>query len=375
LRKENFFNKSTQKNRILVAPLDWGLGHATRCIPIIKELLDLNCEVLIAADKKNFLLLKKEFPNIVFLPCKGYEIKYSYSRKFFSLQLFLQLPKIISSIFHEKKWLKKIVQLHSIDAVISDNRFGMYHKNIPSVYITHQLSIKTGNQLTEVIARKIHNYFIKKYSTCWVPDEKINGLAGLLSHPKNIPQNVFYIGPLSRFKPIKNPGKIYDLLITISGPEPQRGIFENKILTEIKNFSGKVLMARGIPSEENSYSSFNDSVAVINHLPADELNKVMEQSKIIISRSGYTTIMDLAALGKNAILIPTPGQTEQEYLAKYLLEKRYFFTVEQNNFSLPEVLEKYSSFPFKNFDFSNKEYKKTIHEFVLSLKSQNFANQ
>jgi uncharacterized protein (TIGR00661 family) len=375
LRKEVFFNNSTQKYRILVAPLDWGLGHATRCIPIIKELIDLDCEVLIAADKKIFFLLKKEFPNTVILPCKGYKIRYSRSKKYFSLQLFYQLPKIIFSICHEKRWLKKTVKLHSIDAVISDNRFGMYHKTIPSIYITHQLSIKTGNKFSEIIAQKIHYYFIKKYSACWVPDEKINGLAGELSHPKKIPQNVFYIGPLSRFKPIKNPEKVYDLLTTISGPEPQRTIFEKFIIQQLKDFLGKTLVIRGIPSEESLCSSLNDSITIINHLPADEFNKVMEQSNIIIGRSGYTTVMDLAVLGKNAILIPTPGQTEQEYLAKYLSEKKYFFTVEQKKFSLQEVLEKYSSFPFQSLDFFHDQYKKTINEFVLSLKSRNFANQ
>lgn len=375
MRKEVFFNNSSKKYRILIAPLDWGLGHATRCIPIIKELIDLNCDVLIAADKKNFLLLKKEFPNTVFLPCKGYKIRYSRSKKYFSLQLFFQLPKIIFSIFREKNWLSKMVKLHSIDAVISDNRFGMYHKKIPSIYISHQLSIKTRNKFSEIIAQKIHYYFIKKYSACWIPDKKINGLAGELSHPKKIPQNVVYIGPLSRFKPIKDPEKVYDLLITISGPEPQRSIFEKIIIQQLKDFAGKALVIRGIPSEENFYSSLNDSITLVNHLPANELNTIIEQSKIIISRSGYTTVMDLAALEKKAILIPTPGQTEQEYLAKYLSEKKYFFTAEQKSFSLQEALEKYSSFPFQIPGLSNAEYKKTMYEFVLSLKSRNFANQ
>lgn len=375
MRKRFSSTNLNEKKRILVAPLDWGLGHATRCIPIIKELLTLDCEVLIAADKKIFLLLKKEFPNTVFLPCKGYEIQYSRSKGLFSLHLLFQFPKIIFSIFKEKKWLKKAVKLHSIDAVISDNRFGMFHKKIPSIYITHQLFIKTGNRVTEFIAQKIHYYFIKKYTACWVPDKKINGLAGLLSHPKKNPQNVFYIGTLSRFKPIKNLEKTYDLLITISGPEPQRNIFEKIIVQELKDFSGKALVIRGIPSEENVYSSLNDSIMIIDHLPADELNKVMEQSKIIISRSGYSTVMDLVALGKKAILIPTSGQTEQEYLAKYLYKKKYFFSVEQKNFSLPQALEKYSTFAFETFHFSNQEYKKIIHEFVLSLKSHNFAPQ
>jgi uncharacterized protein (TIGR00661 family) len=375
LRKRFSSTNFHEKKRILIAPLDWGLGHATRCIPIIKELLALDCEVLIAADKKIFLLLKKELPTTVFLPCKGYEIQYSRSKGLFSLHLLFQVPKIFFSIFKEKKWLNKAVKLHCIDAVISDNRFGMFHKKIPSIYITHQLCIKTGKRVTEFIAQKIHYYFIKKYTACWVPDKEINGLAGLLSHPKTNLQDVFYIGTLSRFKPIKNLEKTYDLLITISGPEPQRNIFEKIIIEELLDFSGKALVIRGIPSEENVYSSLNDSIMIIDHLPADELNKVMEQSKIVISRSGYSTVMDLVALGKKAILIPTPGQTEQEYLAKYLHAKKYFFSVEQKNFSLQEALEKYSTFAFKTLHFSDQEYKKIVHEFVLSLKSHNFASQ
>ena len=170
------------------------MGHATRCIPIIKELIRLNCEVFIVADKKIFSLLKKEFPDTVFLRFKGYEIEYSGHKSLLALTLFFQFPKIIFSIFGEKKWIKKIIREHSIDVVISDNRFGMYSKKIPSVYITHQLCIKTGNIFTDNIAKKIHNYFIKKYRSCWVPDFQINGLAGELSHPKKIPSNVVYMG-------------------------------------------------------------------------------------------------------------------------------------------------------------------------------------
>ncbi|MEO5908912.1 MAG: glycosyltransferase [Ginsengibacter sp.] len=363
-----------KKYRVLVAPLDWGLGHATRCVPIIKELIKLQCEVFIVADKKIFYLLKKEFPDTVFLRYKGYEIEYNGRKNLFALTLFFQFPKIIFSIFKEKRWINKIIRINSIDAIISDNRFGMYSKKIPSIYITHQLCIKTGNIFTDHIAKKIHNYFIKKYTSCWVPDFEIDGLAGELSHPKNIPSNVVFIGPLSRFNSLPDVDIMYDLLISISGPEPQRTIFENEILKQLKTFSGKVLLLRGLPSEKNVLKNFN-SIRIINHLPADELNIAMQQSKIIISRSGYTTVMDLTALRKEAILIPTPGQKEQEYLAKYLLQKQYFFSTDQMKFSIEALFEKIDSFNFKSFDFNNDEYKKTIREFVLSLKSANFATQ
>ncbi|HEY5391223.1 MAG TPA: glycosyl transferase family 28, partial [Hanamia sp.] len=190
---------ASKNTRILVIPLDWGLGHATRCIPIIKELILQNIEVFIVADGNNYILLKREFPSTVFLRYKGYEIKYSRAKRFFLLKLFLQFPKVSWRVYHENKWLKKVIKKYSINAVISDNRFGMFTKKIPCVYITHQLHIETGNQFSDLIAQKIHYYFIKKFDQCWVPDLEINGLAGKLSHPKKMLPNIIYIGPLSRF--------------------------------------------------------------------------------------------------------------------------------------------------------------------------------
>lgn len=368
------FNKQSFNPRILVAPLDWGLGHATRCIPIIKELINRGCEVYIAADKSIFYLLKKEFPSSVFLRCKGYEIKYGSSKKSFFSTLLFQFPKILFMIFQENRWLKTTVKNYEIDAVISDNRFGMYHKKIPSIYITHQLQIKTGSAFTDFIAQKIHYFFINKYSICWVPDDKENGMAGELSHPEKLPSNVTYIGILSRFHTM-SPEIIYDLLVTISGPEPQRSVFENKILNQLKEFSRSVLLVRGLPDSNNILTSKNPLIKIVNHLTSAELNKSMEQAKMIIGRSGYTTIMDLTALKKKAILIPTPGQTEQEYLAEYVFKRNYFFAAEEDKFSIQAVLKDASLFEFKAIDISSEEYKKAIKEFVLSLKSVNFASQ
>jgi UDP-N-acetylglucosamine:LPS N-acetylglucosamine transferase len=164
------------------------------------------------------------------------------------------------------------------------------------------------------------------------------------------------------------------VLISISGPEPQRTIFENEILKQLKSFSRKVYLIRGLPSEKNVLKDFN-SIKFKNHLPADELNKVIQQSKIIISRSGYTTVMDLAALRKKAVLVPTPGQKEQEYLAEYLFQKQYFFSTQQKNFSIEDAIKKMDSFHFEPVDFNTDEYKKIIREFALSLKSANFATQ
>jgi UDP-N-acetylglucosamine:LPS N-acetylglucosamine transferase len=333
----------------------------------------LGCTVYIVADKKNFFLLKKEFPQTVFLRYRGYDIKYSRQKSFLIPKLILQSPKIILRIFQEKKWLKTTIKKYSIDAVISDNRFGMHHKKIPSIYITHQLSIKTGNLFSDKFAQKIHYYFIKKYTACWIPDLKENGLAGELSHPKKLPQNSVYIGPLSRFTQLPGVEILNDLLIIISGPEPQRTIFEKEILEQLKTLKGNIILIRGLPTENQKPENFN-AVKKENHLPGEELNELIAQSKIVISRSGYTTVMDLAALQKKAILIPTPGQTEQEYLSKYLNEKKFFLIEKQENFSIKKSLEKAEVFCFKELHFAKDGYKKTINEFVESLKSNKLSS-
>ena len=359
--------------RILVAPLDWGLGHSTRCIPIIKELISEGCEVLIAADKKTYVLLKKEFPGVVFLRYKGYEIEYSRQKNFLSLKLALQAPKIFLRIFHEKRWLKRTIKRYKINAVISDNRFGMHNKKIHSVYITHQLFIKTGNRFIEKIAQKVHYHFIKKYSVCWVPDEEKNGLAGRLSHPKKIPGNVKYIGPLSRFSKLPNVQQEYDLLIMLSGPEPQRSILEKKIISQIKDLHKKIFFIRGLPGEETKPENFNNTIFE-NHVDANTLNQIMAQSKMVLCRSGYTSIMDLAVLGKEAILIPTPGQTEQEYLAKYLMEKRFFLSMQQKDFSIKKALELAADFYFNVPEINAEEYKTAVSDLINDLRNSKTEN-
>jgi uncharacterized protein (TIGR00661 family) len=361
------FNSDLPKIRILVAPLDWGLGHATRCIPIINELISQNCEVMIAASGDSYFLLKKEFPFLAILPIGGYKISYSFNSQWLHFKLFLQFPKITFSILKEKLWLKRNIRKYKIDAIISDNRPGMFSSRVPTVYITHQLLIKTKNHFSEKVAQKIHYYFIKKFTYCWIPDWKENGLAGELSHPENLPSNVLYIGALSRFELLNDLPEKYEILISISGPEPQRTIFEKRMLFQLQSFQGNILFIRGLPNETESLSSDNKCIKIINHLPAAELNKAVQQSKIIICRSGYTTVMDLVKLGKNAVLVPTPGQTEQEYLAKYLMEKKFFYSVEQDKVSLKKAIENASIFQVSNATACMNNYKKVISEFVQSL--------
>ena len=371
MKSENF-NIGVTARRVLVAPLDWGLGHATRCIPIIYALLEEGFEVIIAADGLIKILLKNEFPDVVFTELKGYNIRYSNTGLWLLLKLMLQFPKLLLSIYSEHRWLKKLIRKYKIDAVISDNRLGLYHTTIPCIYITHQLKIKTGNSFTAWLVQKIHYFFINKYAACWVPDNEFeNDLAGDLSHPQKMPVvPVKYLGPLSRFKKITIEKK-YDLMFILSGPEPQRTIFEKMVLEELKTFEGKTLLVRGLPyNEPNDEPVLNDEkkIAIIDHLSSGALNKAIQQSGIIISRSGYTTIMDLIKLQQKAILVPTPGQTEQEYLAAYLMQKKIFYSVLQNNFSLQQALQKATAFSFTNFRLPQYEYKTIVKEFATQVK-------
>jgi UDP-N-acetylglucosamine transferase subunit ALG13 len=261
-----------------------------------------------------------------------------------------------------------VVKDKSINAVISDNRMGLFHNKIPCVYITHQLIIKTGTHFTERFAQKIHYHYINKFSSCWVPDAKgAFNIAGALSHPATFPKiPVAYLGPLSRFEK-KDVESKYDLCIILSGPEPQRTIFEKIILKGLHKVEGKICLVRGLPGETEMPELNNPSIEIKNHLAADELNNVILQSKIIISRCGYSTVMDLIKLQKKAILIPTPGQTEQEYLGGYLQEQKLFYCVDQNNFSLPEVLKSAATFEFNTSAISVNDYKDVVENFVATL--------
>jgi uncharacterized protein (TIGR00661 family) len=364
-------NISAGTKRALVAPLDWGLGHATRCIPIIYALIDQGFEVIVATDGPIKNLLKNEFPDVVFTQLKGYNIRYSQRGSGLALKLFIQLPKLLRCIYAEKKWLEKMIRENNIDLVVSDNRLGLFSKTTACVYITHQLKIKTGNRFTEWLAQKIHYFFINKYNSCWVPDhESGNDLAGELSHPKKLPAiPVKYLGPLSRFEKIVVEKK-YDLLILLSGPEPQRTIFENIMIKELNSFRGSALMVRGLPgSIENGYGSLKlgNNITVADHLSSLELNKAILQVRLVISRSGYTTIMDLVKLRQKAILVPTPGQTEQEYLASYLANRKIFFIVSQTGFSLNTALRQVENFSFASNTVARENYKKIIGAFTSTI--------
>ncbi len=352
-----------------MAPLNWGLGHATRCIPLIHELIANGCDVLIAASGPVKVLLEAEFSGLHFLPIPNYNISYSRKKIWLPIKLLWQTPGILRTIYRENRWLREVIKTYKPDGVIADNRFGLHHKIVPCVYITHQLTIKAPGRIGEWLAQKIHYQYINKFSECWIPDaEGIPNLAGKLSHPLLKPEvPVHYLGPLSRFNRQAVIKKIYDLLIIISGPEPQRTGFEEILLKELTTYTGKTLLVRGLPGSDSVLQQQQPNLQVVNHLSSDELSMAIQQSGLVLSRSGYTTVMDLVKLQQKAILVPTAGQAEQEYLAEYLQQQGLFFCIKQEKFSLTAAIEEAGKLRAILFETDTELYKKIVADWLSKL--------
>jgi len=361
--------------KVLIAPLDWGLGHSTRCIPIIKYLNSISCDVIIAADGIQLYLLQKEFPRLQFVKSTGYGITFSTTATKTFIKILCQIPKILISINRESSWLKDFLLKNDIDFIISDNRYGLFSRNVPAVFITHQLTIKTSfGRVLENTLRKINYCYISKFTECWIPDfAGENNMGGKLSHPDSMPSiPVKYLGRLSRIVEAAPSAKEIKLLIILSGPEPQRSIFEQILLIQLNDYNEATVLVRGLPGEEKPLVNSRENLLIYNHLTAEDLNQFINAAKIIISRSGYSTVMDLIGLNKKCIFVPTPGQPEQEYLANYLSSKKICLSYKQNNINLGKAIREADSFDFTNFKtVRDDQYKKVITDFIKGLAVNN----
>lgn len=324
------------RRKILIAPLNWGLGHATRCIPIIKALLEEGFEPILASDGIALQLLHKEFPSLLLLELPSYQIEYTTKGASFKWKMIKNSPKMMEAIFKERQLVKKWVKEYELIGLISDNRLGVYSKKIPSIFITHQLNVLTGN--TSWITSKLHQFIIKKYDECWVPDhENFPNLSGKLGHLDNPHFKINYIGPLSRFSK-KDISKKYDLMVILSGPEPQRTLLETLLTTEVKRFNGKVVFIKGLVETQQKVEQ-NENITFYNFMTSSKLEQTFNESELVLSRSGYTTVMDIAKLGKKAFFIPTPGQFEQEYLAKKYKKDGMVPMAKQEKFVIENLAE------------------------------------
>ncbi len=330
---------------VLVCPLDWGIGHATRCVPVIKELIASGAHVFIAADNQPLAFLMKEFPDLEFVKFPGFNIYYPENGSMI-IKMLLSLPKFLKEIKKENRLLAQIIADKNIDVVISDNRFGLWNKSVKTVFITHQLAIKCPKHFIflEYLLFRINRRYINRYNECWVPDfDTYINLSGDLSHKRAKNRNTFFIGPLSRFSVYKsksaNDVQENDIIAILSGPEPQRTIFENiltKQLLELPDL--KAIIVRGKPDAEYSFKK-NGNIEIYPHLDTKTLLEKIYSAKLVICRSGYSSIMDLAVIGAKAVLVPTPGQTEQEYLAKYFMNKNIFFALSQKRFRIKTAID------------------------------------
>jgi UDP:flavonoid glycosyltransferase YjiC (YdhE family) len=360
-----------KKNKnILICPLEWGLGHATRMIPVAAELLRNKHNVIFASGEEHLSLIRNELPECTYLNFPGFKPNYSRHLPQY-ISILLKVPLLAYQIVKEHIRLNNIIRKYSIDVVISDNRFGLWNSNIKTVYITHMplVPFPVKMRFLEPLGVFIHRRIIRKYDLCFIPDlpgEK--NLSGRLSHGISLPENVRFIGILSRFTSLEGVSKVkqtfntppsdfkYNTVI-LSGPEPQKEILKQKLIRLFKDKEPVTIMLEGKPGKPEESERIGN-IILYNHLPAKKMISIISGSEGIISRSGYTSVMDLLSLNCRALLIPTPGQTEQEYLAEYLSEQGYFSCIAQDD------LKQGVEFPGKgssNFDDMVEESRKLLY--------------
>ena len=353
--------------KILISPLNWGLGHATRIVPLIKLLQSKN-EVIIAADGDAFYFLQSEFPHLSIIHQKDFYIKYSKSSFGLPFRMLINFPKLFRFYFYNKKWIKDYISKKEIDLIISDNKFGFFYKKVHSVFITHQINIQTPKWLRifKPLIDILNYWNIHKFHEVWIPDNKDFVASGILSDTSKLKIEHHYIGLLSRFIKTENEKKIYEqyeYIGIVSGPEPQKSIFRNILIQLFLKLDAKCLVISGNPEKKKDEQIRN--VRIVNHLQTPEFMFYLENSKVI-SRAGYSTVMDLLLLKQTAILVPTPGQTEQKYLANYLHTNSLFYCVSQDRLSVETIL-----------DFEKKIYqlKLNIQHIEINDKPKQFLKQ
>jgi UDP:flavonoid glycosyltransferase YjiC (YdhE family) len=336
--------------RILVAPLNWGLGHAARCVPLVRALEKMGAQVLLASDGSALQLLRAEFPHLPSFAIPSYRIRYQSNSMIWNIAR--QMPRITYAIRAEQWATERIVQSEGVQGILSDNRYGCFSRRADSVLLTHQLHLRVPNGPLEWAANQVLRRAFRKFDHIWVPDVPHEAsLSGALSHPRLKKFDIQYIGVLTRMR-AEAAGREYDVAVVLSGPEPQRTFLEQILLEQAMSLPQKFIFVQG-KTKTKSHHFAAENVEVVSYLTSQELNRVLAASGAVVCRSGYTSLMDLAMLGKKALLVPTPGQTEQEYLAAFLSEKNAFLSQKQENIDLESglaQLEKTSGIPPGQFD-------------------------
>lgn len=327
---------SSKKKKVIIAPLNWGLGHATRCIPVINWFSKNGWDVHVAGNGDSLLLLMQEYPDLKFHDLPGFEVNYS-GRMPLALCLLWKWPGMKKSIKCEHEALDRLIVDIKPSLLFSDNRYGCYSHRVYSVILTHQLQLPLKKWLTWLrpFSKKWMNARLKNFNCCLVPDhpDLEDSIAGLMASNDYISIPVKYLGPLSRLQKTKKHFEYeYEIMALLSGPEPAKSKLRNKIIGQLLKMNVKALVVGGTMKRDDSKTLQN--LHLIDHLNTSEIEGYLAKSKIIIAGAGYSTIMDLIHLNRKALLIPTPGQWEQEYLAEYLKNHPLFLFQKQKNLDI-----------------------------------------
>ena len=329
------------RKRILFTILNWGLGHATRSIPVIRALTGKQVDVIIGSSGEALEMLKKEFPKLEFVSFPDYGIRYPFRNML--LNLFYQGPSVGKALIREYVLVQRLIRKRDIHGLITDSRFGCFSAGIPSVFITHQINLQSPNPVFHLPVNLVNRWFITRHGQCWVPDfpGKYN-LSGKLSRPAAF--SVRYIGPQSRLSPTAA-SKSYRAVAILSGPEPQRSILEKLLIKQLSKIPGRYLLIRGKPKLPNTSEIKGSNLEIMSFLSGETLNRVIQSAEIVICRAGYSSIMDLVRIRQKALLIPTPGQTEQEYLARHLEGRAGFVFQDQDQVDIPRAIARLQQLP------------------------------
>jgi uncharacterized protein (TIGR00661 family) len=326
---------------IIYGVCSWGLGHATRSLPVIRKLIDEGNKLTVVSHGRSLELLKKELgKNLKYFDIPDYPMLLSENSRQFLAKSVVYWPSFIKRMESELQSLKKILDKGKYDRIISDSRYGFYSRSIPSIFITHQIRIMNPLRINmfERGSEIFNLFFFKRYAGVIIPDYKDDDLTGDLSHNlRRIDENkINYVGVLSDFKKRKTKKNI-DCMISISGPEPQRTMLEKKMLSQVDDLKGKIVITLGKTEKKDKFNKKN--IETYSFLSKEKREDFLNRTKMVISRSGYSTIMDLAVIGAKALMIPTPGQIEQEYLGQYHNKKKTFYSVSQNKINLKRDIE------------------------------------
>lgn len=334
--------------KVLICPLDWGLGHASRMIPVIQQFIEMNYHVFIGGSGKSGELLQLTYPELSFVHFPASVIRYTRNGNLLFSKLLMQIPFMVVSAIREHREIEKLTETYDFDLIVSDNRYGLFCKDAYCVFITHQISpvlpllFRWLRYPVFLILKRI----MQQYNECWIPDfeDMRQSLSGKLSHQYKLPAHTYYVGILSRFQMDKTENNVsstekYALVIIASGPEPQLGMFIKLIVDQVQGLQCRTLLITGLNHDLNpqEYRKHN-LLTIVPHLNIQQFRKVMQDACYIICRAGYSSVMDLVFLKKPAVLVPTPGQPEQEYLARYLSQKGWFTYVKQCCINLENIV-------------------------------------